>query len=83
MLMELVKPYGQDLFTFNKQLLSSLTICRHGLPLKFMAFIMDTSETSVHLQWLDNFLATVFNRLDVIPVDGYLLHKMPNAFIIQ
>ena len=37
----------EDLFTFNTQLLSSLTICRHGLHLKFMALIMDTSEISV------------------------------------
>ena len=51
--------------------------------MKFMAFIMDTSETSVQRifnGWVI-FLATVFNRLDLIPADGYLLHKMPNAFI--
>ena len=94
MLMELVKPYlhlipfpnskvSEDLFTFNTQLLSTITICRHGLDLKFMAFIMDTSETSVQRifnGWVI-FLATIFNRLDLIPADGYLLHKMPNAFI--
>ena len=54
MLMEFVTPDFfpkfegfETLFTFNTQLLSSLTICRHGLHLKFMAFIMDTSETAV------------------------------------
>ena len=30
-------------------------------------------------QWLGNFLANIFNRLDLIHSDGYLLHKMSNS----
>jgi hypothetical protein len=94
MVMECVKPYlhlipypkcnvSENLFTYNTQLLSTLTICRHGLDLKFMAFIMDTSESTIQRMfngWVI-FLATIFNRLDLTPGHGYLLHKMPNAFI--
>ena len=46
MLMELDEPYIH-LITFNTQLLSNLTICRHGLRMKFMTFIMVKSMTSV------------------------------------
>ena len=75
MLIKLVKPYihlisfpnSKVLKTFNTQLLSSLAICRHGLHLKFISFIIDTSdECPKNFQWLGNFIATVFNRLDLI-----------------
>ena len=92
MLMELVKPYihlvsfpnSKVLKTFDTQLLSSRPICRHGLHLKFISFIIDTSdECPKNFQWLGNVLATVFNRLDLIPADGCLLHKIPNRLLFS
>ena len=70
-------------FSFETQFLVTLTVCRHGINLRFMAFILRTSETTV--QRIFNgwaiFLATVFNRLDLKPGHGFLLQKMPSIFV--
>ncbi len=65
------------------QLLSVLTIFRHGLQFNLMAFILGTSVTT--MQRISNswtlFLSTVLNRIDLTPDHGFLLEKMPKSFI--
>ena len=74
---------SSNFFSFETQLLVTLTICRHGIDLRFMAYILKTSETTV--QRIFNgwvlFLSTLFNRLDLKPGHGYLLQKMPDIFV--
>ena len=70
-------------FSYETQFLISLTVCRHGIDLRFMVFILSTSESTVQRifnAWVI-FLATIFNRLDLKPGHGFLLEKMPNVFI--
>ena len=60
-----------------------LTICRHGLDLSFMAFVLEKSVTTVHrifTGWII-FLATLFQKLDIQPDSGFLLQKMPEIFV--
>ena len=94
LVMKCIKPYlhripypdskvSEKLFTYESQFLSMLTVCRHGIDLRFMAFVMDTSESTVQRifnGWV-MFLAAVFNRLDLTPGHGFLLQKMPNVFV--
>ena len=71
------------LFDMETQLLITLTICRHALDLKFMAFLVKKSETTIQrifIGWII-FIAAVFNRIDLIPGHGFLLKKMPKSFI--
>lgn len=65
------------------QFLTVLVICRHGIDIRFMAYILEKSETTVQRifnAWVI-FLATLFNRIDLKPSHGYLLQKMPKSFI--
>ena len=75
---------SEKLFNIETQLLAVLTICRHGLDLKFMAYIMKCSETTVQrlFKGWTIFTATVFNRIDLCPGHGFLLQKMPEEFVI-
>ena len=71
------------MFDTETQLLITLTICRHALDLKFMAFVLKCSETTVQRifnSWTI-FVATVFNRIDLRPGHGFLLQKMPKIFV--
>ena len=94
MVMDCVRPYlhlipypdckvSENLYTYESQFLCTLVICRHGIDLRFMAFIMDTSESTVQRifnGWV-MFLATLFNRLDLTPAHGCLLQKMSKVFM--
>ena len=65
------------------ELLSVLTICRHGLHQGVMAFIIDKSKSTmqrIFIGWVI-FLATIFNEIDLKPASGFLLKKMPKSFI--
>ena len=65
------------------ELLSLLTLCRHGLQVNFMAFVFGTSNTTMQ-RIVNNwtlFLATVFNRIDLKPEHGFLIEKMPSSFV--
>jgi len=60
-----------------------MTVCRHALDLKFMAFVLKTSESTVQRifnGWVI-FVATIFNRIDLLPGHGFLLQKMPKDFV--
>ncbi|XP_065684230.1 uncharacterized protein LOC136096642 [Hydra vulgaris] len=65
------------------QFFSVLTVCRHGLDLKFMSFLLEKSYTTVHrifTGWVI-FCATLFNEIN-LKVDGsFLLKKMPDIFV--
>jgi len=73
-LMDFVRPYSSLLphstersFDFETQYLAVLTICRHALDYRFMAFILKTSVTTIQRianGWII-FLATIFNRIDL------------------
>lgn len=80
---ESAMPHHSILFSFQTQFLIVLTICRHGLELRFMAFWLGVSESTV--QRIFNsfviFLATLFNRLDLVPASGFLLKKIPDSFV--
>ena len=65
------------------ELLSVLTICRHGLNQGVMAFMIDKSKSTVQrifIGWVIS-LATIFNEIDLTPASGFLLKKMPKGFI--
>ena len=65
------------------ELLSVLTICRHGLNQGVMAFMVDKSKSTVQrifIGWVI-FLATIFKEIDLNPASGFLLKKMPKSFI--
>ena len=70
-------------FDMETQLLIVLTICRHAIDLKFMAFILRCSESTVQriFSGWTIFMATVFNRIDLRPSHGFLLKKMPDIFV--
>ena len=90
--MELVKPYIH-LVSFPNRRFCRLVYFQHTVVIKpynmspWITFdvyglhnVYIRDECPKKVQWLGNYLATVFNRLDLIPADEYLLHKMPNAF---
>ena len=88
-LMDIVRPYLPLLthnvkkFSHETQYLVILTICRHGLDYRFMAFIIKTSEATVGRianSWFV-FLATLFNNIDLTPEHGFLIEKMPSSFV--
>ena len=57
------------------ELLSVLTICRHGLNQGVMAFMIDKSKSTmqrIFIGWVI-FLATIFNEIDLTPASGFLL----------
>ena len=66
----------EDLFTFNTVVIKHynmspwITFEVYGLH---NGYIRD--ECPKNFQWLGNYLATVFNRLDLIPADGYCCTK--------
>ena len=65
------------------ELMSVLTICRHGLNQGVMAFILDKSKSTmqrIFVGWVI-FLSTIFNEIDLKPASGFLLKKMPKSFI--
>ena len=69
-------------FDFETQYLI-VVICHHGLDLRFMGYMLKKSETTIQrifTGWVV-FLSTMFNRLDMVPDHGFLLHKMPDVFI--
>ena len=95
LLIDLVEPYLQYLsyadckgpseksFEFRTQYLIVMTVCRHGLDFRFMAFVLQTSETTVQRifnSWVI-FLATLFNRITLSPAHGFLLKYMPDIFV--
>ncbi|XP_066924260.1 uncharacterized protein [Clytia hemisphaerica] len=71
------------LIDLDTQLLIVLTICRHALDLRFMAYYLRNSETTI--QRIFNgwtiLSATVFNRIDLRPGHKFLVTKMPEAFV--
>lgn len=95
MLMDCVRPYLSLLpyadckgptersFDFETQYLAVLTMCRHALDFRFMAFLLGISDST--MQRIGNawiiFLATIFNRIDLKPEHGFLIEKMPSSFI--
>lgn len=88
-LMDIVKPYLSLLnhtvknFSYETQYLAILTISRHGLDYRFMAFILRTSEATVGRianSWFI-FLATLFNEIDLMPEHGFLIEQMPSSFV--
>ena len=65
------------------ELLSVLTICRHGLNQGVMAYILDKSKSTmqrIFIGWII-FLSTIFNEIDLKPASGFLFKKMPKSFI--
>lgn len=95
LLMECIRPYLEYIpyadckgpteksFDYETQYLIVLTVCRHGLDLRFMSFMVNKSETTVQRifnSWVI-FLATLFNRLDLRPGHGFLLCMMPKVFV--
>ena len=65
------------------ELLSFLTICRHSLHLGVMSYILEVEKSTVHrifVGWVV-FLETCFSELDLKPVDGFLISKMPDIFV--
>ena len=94
-LMDCVRPYidcmvygdgkgpTEKSFTYETQYVIVMMICRHGLDLKFAAFVTNVSETTIGRifnSWVV-FLSTVFTKLDTRPHQKFLLQKMPSAFI--
>ena len=97
LVMECIKPYvhlipypgcvinttAEKSVDIETQFLAVLTICRHGLDLSFMGFILEKSVATVHRifnSWVI-FLSTLFNRLELKPADRFLIKKMPEIFI--
>ena len=87
--MDIVKPYLSLLthttknFSYETQYLAILTICRHGLDYRYMAFILKTSESTVGRianSWFI-FLSTLFNDIDLKPEHGFLMEQMPSSFV--
>jgi hypothetical protein len=65
------------------ELLSVLTLCRHGLHQGVMAFIIQKSKSTmqrIFIGWVI-FLSTFLNEIDLKPASGFLLKKMPESFI--
>ena len=94
-LMDCIRPYidcmvygdnkrpTEKSFSYETQYLIVMMICRHGLDLKFAAFVTNVSETTIGRifnSWVV-FLSTLFNKLDTRPDQKFLLQKMPDAFI--
>ena len=95
LIIDCIKPYlsfipykdckgpSEKSFDYETQFIITLTICRHGIDLRFMAFILEKSETTVQRifnSWVI-FLATLFNQIDLYPGHGFLLQKMPKVFV--
>ena len=94
-LMDCVRPYISDCmiygdnkkptertFSFETQYVIVLMICRHGLDLKFAAYMTNVSGVTIGRifnAWII-FLATLFNQLDQRPCQQFLLKKMPSIF---
>ena len=58
-------------------------MCRHGLDQTFMGLALKTSNITVHRifnGWVI-FLATISNRINLMPGHGSLLEKIPLAFM--
>ncbi|XP_065678095.1 uncharacterized protein LOC136093104 [Hydra vulgaris] len=74
---------GEKTVSNKTQFFSVLTLCRHGLDLMFMSFLLEKSYTTVHkifTSWVI-FCATLFNEIN-LKVDGsFLLKKMPDMFV--
>ena len=70
-------------FDSKTQLLITLVICRHGLDLGMAAFIAGKCCTStisrIFTSWV-LFLATLFNKIDLNPENGFIMKKMPKVF---
>lgn len=94
-LMDCIRPYihcmeyvgckgpSEKSFSFETQYVIVLMICRHGLDIRFAAFIVGKSESTISrlfTSWVV-FLATLFNELDLQPHCKFTLKKMPKAFI--
>ena len=65
------------------ELLSVLTLCRHGLHQGIMAYILNVSASTmqrIFVGWII-FLSTVLSEVDLKPASGFLLKKMPESFI--
>ena len=80
--------YGDDrkptekTFSYQTQYLIVLMICRHGLDLRFAAFMAKVSEQTigrVFNGWII-FLATLFNQLDQRPDQDFLRKTVPEIF---
>ena len=93
LVMDCVKPYVHlipypdskvtERLSYTTQLLVTLTICRHTLDFRLMAYILDVSRSTVPRVfngWVI-FLSTIFNEIDLKPGHGFLLQKMPNVFV--
>lgn len=74
---------GERSMTKSTELMAVLTICRHSLNQGVMAFILQTSHSTmerVFNGWV-LFLATVLGKVDLKPASGYILNMMPKSFI--
>ena len=94
-LYDLVKPYcsvieypsykGSGMHCLDKatELYSVLNLCRHSCDYQFMAYILKVSSSTIHrifVGWI-LFLDTLLNQLSLKPTKGFLIQKMPEAFI--
>lgn len=65
------------------ELLLVLTLCRHGLNLGVISYIANVSISTVYrifVGWIV-FLETLFSEISLHPAHGFLIKKMPEAFI--
>ena len=78
-----LKTVSSKTYDLRTQFLIVLTICRHAIDIKFMAFILNTSESIVQrlFSGWSIFTASVFNKIDLRPGHGFLLQKMPESFV--
>ena len=95
MLFELVQPYvcviqypdcsgtGDRSIEKVTELLAFLTICRHGLHLGVMSYMLSRSNSTVYrifVGWV-TFLEFVFSQVNLKPDHGFLIKNMPEIFI--
>ena len=78
-----LKNTGDRSLSHQTELLAVLTICRQGLRISVMAYLLDRSDTTVERifnGWVI-FLATVFNKINLKPSNSFLVEMMPKSFV--
>lgn len=73
---------GQRRLTKRTEILCFLTICRHTLHLGIMAFLTNTSDSTmsrIFSGWAI-FLSTLFHSIDLSPYPGEIISLLPKDF---
>ena len=74
---------GERSIDYETELLSVLTVCRHGLHQGVMAFMLERSASTmqrIFVGWV-LFLSTLLSKVDLKAESGFIVKKMPKVFI--